>query len=127
MPTLIPIPLLNVSHLQDIARFLINPHAPEEVQLNSFVVELISYCSGNPRYLELVLVVLSAKLESLEERVKIRAIDLAVLRSQNASSLQSSKSDVMSRVRLFLVKHVHFVPLLIILLRSSMFCEVKRG
>ena len=110
MPTLIPIPLLNESHLQDITRFLIDPRAPEKVQLNSFVIELISYCSGNPRYLELVLVVLSAKLEYLEERVKIRAIDLTVLRSQNASSFQSYKSDVMSRVRLFLVKHVHLAP-----------------
>lgn len=106
MPALIPIPLLNESHLKDITRFLIDPHSPEEVQLNSFVAELISYCSGNPRYLELVLVVLSAKQESLEERVKIRAIDLAVLRSRNALPFQSFKSDVMSRVRFFLVKPV---------------------
>ncbi len=107
MPKVIPIPLLNETHLQDITRFLIDPYAPEKVQLNSVFVELISYCSGNPRYLEHVLVVLSAKLESLEERMKLRAIDLAVLRSQNSSSFQSYKSDVMSRVRFFLVEHVH--------------------
>jgi len=105
MPTLIPLPLLNETHLQEITCFLIDPHAPKKVRLNPFFVELISYCSGNPRYLEFVLMGLSAKPEFLKKRMNVRPINLAVLRSQNAStSLESFKSDVMDRVRFFLVK-----------------------
>jgi hypothetical protein len=85
-PTLIPLPLLQTHHLAEVTKYLL-----ETDQISDFMVELIKYCAGNPRYLEYVLVGCSCSPSEVRKYAKTRTVSLSKLKASNQRDLNSEE------------------------------------